>query len=378
MRGKSQPSSPVACSGATSAGRAWLALRRSGHKEMVRKKTLQSAFVALFVWTVSGFAQTQLQPAAPTEAWKEFSSSAGRFKVLCLDNPVESSQAIESSRGKIEQHTFTFIMGFATYSVRYSDFPITWSKPGEIKTFLDHAHEGEVASSQGKLLSMTEIELNGFPGREVVVETPDSMFRMKSYLVGQRFYQIVISTQTPGFIERTWFPDYQKIADELEKQGHKDLARSFRENASTKNATQIAWSLELFAAKFFDSFKLIHTTARSGKSPQPPNRIKVRPVLVDENGKRVAAKKIEPGAVLKQIAPTYPPEAKAAGITGKVEVQVTISEKGLVIEAIPISGPEPLREAAEQAAKQWVFTPAKADRVPVKAQGILSFNFRLH
>lgn len=54
-----------------------------------------------------------------------------------------------------------------------------------------------------------------------------------------------------------------------------------------------------------------------------------------------------------------------------------ISEEGRVIEAIAISGPELLREAAVQAAKQWVFTPTKADNVPVKVLGILTFKFTL-
>ena len=56
---------------------------------------------------------------------------------------------------------------------------------------------------------------------------------------------------------------------------------------------------------------------------------------------------------------------------------MTISEKSQVIEAIAVNGPELLREAAEQAAKEWVFEPAKADRRPVKVQGILTFNFTL-
>jgi len=86
---------------------------------------------------------------------------------------------------------------------------------------------------------------------------------------------------------------------------------------------------------------------------------------------------LAPGGALKKVAPTYPAEAKAAGVSGKVEVQVTISEEGRVIEAIAVSGPELLREAAEQAAKEWVFKPATANRVRVKVQGILTFNFTL-
>jgi TonB family protein len=83
------------------------------------------------------------------------------------------------------------------------------------------------------------------------------------------------------------------------------------------------------------------------------------------------------GTAIKQVTPPYPPIARAARAAGKVEVQVTISEKGKVIEAIVISGHPLLRDASLNAAKQWVFKPTELDSVPVKVQGILSFNFTL-
>ena len=150
------------------------------------KRIPRSFFLVLVVFAVSGCAQTPLQPAQ-AETWKEFSSAAGRFKVVMPGDPTETSQTTESSLGKIEQHTFTLEAGFASLRVTYSDFPITLTEPGEIKKFLDHMHEGDVASIQGKLLSMTEIELDGYPGREFKVEAPDLMFREKYFLVGQRF-----------------------------------------------------------------------------------------------------------------------------------------------------------------------------------------------
>ena len=329
------------------------------------KRIPQSFFLALVVFVISSFAQTQPRPAVPAELWKEFSSTAGRFKVALPGNPTETSQTTESRLGKIERHTFTFAAGFAAYFVSYSYFPITLTEPGEAKRFIDHMHEGEVASSQGKLLSMTEIELDGYPGREFTVETPNSMFRMRHFLVGQRFYQIAISTPTAGFIAT----DMQRLANDLEKQNQKELAKIFRENDSAKNAAGVVGSLEVFAAKFFDSFKLTGQPAVGKKT--------IKAIAVDENGKEVAVNKIDPGLALKKVAPAYPAEAKAASVSGKVEVQVTISEKGQVIEAIAVSGPESLREAAEQAAKQWVFKPTKADRRPVKVQGILTFHFTL-
>jgi protein TonB len=81
------------------------------------------------------------------------------------------------------------------------------------------------------------------------------------------------------------------------------------------------------------------------------------------------------GRAIKKVQPSYPSIARAAGVSGTVQVQVTISEAGHVIEATAISGHSLLRDAAAQAARQWVFDPTKLSGVPVKAQGILTFNF---
>jgi TonB family protein len=69
--------------------------------------------------------------------------------------------------------------------------------------------------------------------------------------------------------------------------------------------------------------------------------------------------------------------AQHARISGAVVVQVTISEEGRVIDVIVISGPILLQDAAVRAAREWVFAPTLLSRVPVKVQGILSFDFKL-
>jgi protein TonB len=83
------------------------------------------------------------------------------------------------------------------------------------------------------------------------------------------------------------------------------------------------------------------------------------------------------GSALRKVQPPYPPIAKAARAQGAVMVQVTISEEGRVIGADVVSGHPLLREAALQAARQWVFKPTELSGVPVKVQGVLTFNFTL-
>lgn len=83
------------------------------------------------------------------------------------------------------------------------------------------------------------------------------------------------------------------------------------------------------------------------------------------------------GKVLQRVKPAYPNIAKAIRASGSVQVQVTISETGRVIEAVVVSGHPTLRDAARDAARQWIFTPTTLSNIPVKVQGVLTFNFTL-
>jgi TonB family protein len=73
--------------------------------------------------------------------------------------------------------------------------------------------------------------------------------------------------------------------------------------------------------------------------------------------------------------PSYPAAAKAAKVSGKVEVRVLIDETGQVIRAEAISGPPLLRGAAVMAASQSTFTPTSLGGQPVKVSGVIVYNF---
>jgi cytochrome c biogenesis protein CcmG, thiol:disulfide interchange protein DsbE len=80
---------------------------------------------------------------------------------------------------------------------------------------------------------------------------------------------------------------------------------------------------------------------------------------------------------IKRVFPKYTPEARAAGAQGTVQVHVTVSESGRVIDAKAISGHPLLRDPAIQAAKQWEFKPPEDLGDPAQTQGILVFSFAL-
>jgi hypothetical protein len=56
-------------------------------------------------------------------------------------------------------------------------------------------------------------------------------------------------------------------------------------------------------------------------------------------------------------------------------VEVIVSEEGLVVEAMAISGHFALRSAAVDAARKWGFKPATFDGAPIRVKGILTFIF---
>src|SRR5262245_61272717 len=81
---------------------------------------------------------------------------------------------------------------------------------------------------------------------------------------------------------------------------------------------------------------------------------------------------------IRRVQPEYSPIAKAAGASGAVQVDITISHTGEVYDAEVHSGHLLLRDAAVQAARQWLFKPTEIGGVPVIVHGILTFNFMLN
>jgi protein TonB len=83
------------------------------------------------------------------------------------------------------------------------------------------------------------------------------------------------------------------------------------------------------------------------------------------------------GRTIKKIEPSYPAIARQARIQGSVQVQIGISETGEVTDVTLLSGHPLLREAALQAARHWLFRPTELNGRPVRAIGVITFNFKL-
>ena len=80
-----------------------------------------------------------------------------------------------------------------------------------------------------------------------------------------------------------------------------------------------------------------------------------------------------------RIVPVYPRKARRKGHEGAVSVEVLVSENGRVAEAAVIdsSGHGELDDAALDAARSAVFSPATVDGSAVSGRLKLKFDFRL-
>jgi protein TonB len=87
----------------------------------------------------------------------------------------------------------------------------------------------------------------------------------------------------------------------------------------------------------------------------------------------------QPPVPIHTVAPRYPDLARQAGIEGVVNVLVTIDEKGRVVNAINVStDANPLLvQPALEAARKWLFTPAKQRDIPVKVNYLIPIGFKL-
>ena len=82
--------------------------------------------------------------------------------------------------------------------------------------------------------------------------------------------------------------------------------------------------------------------------------------------------------IVKAVAPAYPPLALKAGLEGKVIVKIWVDRQGKVRQVEVLrSDNDIFNEAAVEAAKKLVFTPAYMNNGAVSVWVALPFTFKL-
>lgn len=120
------------------------------------------------------------------------------------------------------------------------------------------------------------------------------------------------------------------------------------------------------------------SNAQTATAATPPV-VTPSPASPNEGAKRSDNSPIAVGSLTgkarQRISPSYPSIARAAHVTGIVNVYLIVNEKGEVETVQRIDGPPQLQQAAADAARRWRFNPTVIDGQPVRVTGFLSFKF---
>jgi hypothetical protein len=174
------------------------------------------------MWADLCVAQDNKPPAhtSPVEATpqprKEYSSIEGGFSILFPESPNVSSQLLEVAPGvqfKLHIHS---LKTPTECSVIYADYPIPMGDPAVAKSVLDSGVQGAVASVNSALLEHKELTFAGHPGRYLKERMPrGEIMRVKMLLVGQRMYQVAITTPREEGASVELVKQYETLADKF-------------------------------------------------------------------------------------------------------------------------------------------------------------------
>ncbi len=115
-------------------------------------------------------------------------------------------------------------------------------------------------------------------------------------------------------------------------------------------------------------------TVMASKQPSPPPPVAVDPAP----SAPLTGGKAEPAQLISHRDPVYPQAAKLANISGTVEAHFKISPNGDVRDVTATKGNPALIRAALDAVREWRYSPARLNGVPVEAQGTAVVAFKLN
>lgn len=149
-----------------------------------------------------------------------------------------------------------------------------------------------------------------------------------------------------------------------EKLGDPQKALADYKKAVELDAANEAAKVE--AKRLQDQFDKDEAAKRAGEKP----KVVVKPEFLNLGA-------LSNANAVRLVMPTYSVMARQARVEGKVLVEVELDIEGNVVTADATSGPAMLRQSAEDAARKSKFKPANFNGEPIKAKGVVTYNFTL-
>jgi hypothetical protein len=160
-------------------------------KKSQLKATIFGMLVAALIATIFGqFTKEYLHKN--NGKMMPFVSPDKSFSATLPQGVKESRQRVKTPLGTIETFSYNAKSKYCDFAIAYCDYPdsfVAISGPAKI---LDGARDGAVHNVKGRLLGEAPVDLNGAPGREFNIETPQKMIlKSRIYLAGRRLFQVM-------------------------------------------------------------------------------------------------------------------------------------------------------------------------------------------
>jgi hypothetical protein len=129
-------------------------------------------------------------PSPAPQSTVEFASSDGKFVAHFPVTPHEEATPANPLIGKVEGKIYEAERDDLYYAVFYSRFSAPRSNPqGE----LDMGRDNAILATQAKLLSDENLEVHGYPGKEILLQHPDgTLQRIRFFLTEFELYQLMV------------------------------------------------------------------------------------------------------------------------------------------------------------------------------------------
>lgn len=220
-----------------------------------------------------------------------------------------------------------------------------------------------------KLTLVGDKTLNGNQGREYRVTIGDLSGTAQVYTTRRRFYAVVaLNTKKDDALTEQFLSSFYLSERIGQVSTNVDLAET-----PVAPATPDARATKREPG---DGTQNAEATATSDAGGQPKPGSDATPDPKAKPGQRAPISGgVLNGKALYLPKPDYPAEARAAGASGAVVVQVTIDEDGSVINAKAVSGHPLLQQVSVNAAMGARFSPTRLMGEPVQVTGVITYNF---
>lgn len=269
-------------------------------------------------------------------------------KIDSVDYPVESTTVPGKERYRYDEKGNIIEM-------------VVLGGDGSILSKEAYAYEFDPMGNWTKMNTSVAVYENG----EVTFEPTEVTYRTISYYYNQAIEKLSKNIATP---KRTALPPASTAKTDTVNRSNTNQPIGEAVSTGIKNPATSPVNSSPPPVKNNDA---IASEAPAKKEVTAPIEPVSKPSVVKMSEDRLRIAAIE----LPQ--PEYPQAALLARLSGKVEVQLLINEKGTVTNARAQSGNPLLTQAAEIAASKAKFLPAKLSSEPTLAFGVITYDFNL-